>query len=252
MKNDQDGCEFFIGWQAKPPRGIARFVLRLSCALGAGAVILGLAFAAQQQTLARAWYEFGTVREFPGVLLKGQPPVLLCEPPGGAEAGHLAFLLVSPLKHGYPEELAAAWHLKPVTIRGTIIRNEAGGAMLEVVDTRPRDATESANPVPMPLSTTAVKLRGEIVDSKCWLGVMNPGSLKPHRACAINCIRGGIPPALLVDRREILIMTASAGRPINETVLPLIATAVEVSGTLFDYGWLKVLQTDSAGIKPLP
>ena len=40
--------------------------------------------------------------------------------------------------------------------------------------------------------------KGEIVDSKCYLGVMNPGNLKAHRACAINCIQGGVPPVLLV------------------------------------------------------
>ena len=39
---------------------------------------------------------------------------------------------------------------------------------------------------------------GEIVDSKCFLGVMNPGRLTPHRACAIRCISGGVPPVLLV------------------------------------------------------
>ena len=36
-------------------------------------------------------------------------------------------------------------------------------------------------------------LRGEIIDSKCYLGVMNPGRSKPHRDCAVNCLRGGIP-----------------------------------------------------------
>src|SRR5690606_3083584 len=43
-----------------------------------------------------------------------------------------------------------------------------------------------------------VRLVGEIVDSKCFLGVMNPGNLKTHKSCAIRCISGGIPPVLLV------------------------------------------------------
>jgi hypothetical protein len=45
-------------------------------------------------------------------------------------------------------------------------------------------------------------LIGEIVDSKCYLGVMNPGALIPHRACAIRCISGGIPPVLLVRQSD--------------------------------------------------
>lgn len=41
-------------------------------------------------------------------------------------------------------------------------------------------------------------LQGEIVDSKCYLGVMRPGNTKTHRACAVRCIAGGVPPVLLV------------------------------------------------------
>ena len=37
---------------------------------------------------------------------------------------------------------------------------------------------------------------GEILDSKCYLGAMKPGDGLGHRACAILCIRGGIPPML--------------------------------------------------------
>ena len=43
-----------------------------------------------------------------------------------------------------------------------------------------------------------VQLTGEIVDSKCYFGVMNPGGGKVHRDCAARCISGGIPPAFLV------------------------------------------------------
>src|SRR5262249_34230834 len=42
------------------------------------------------------------------------------------------------------------------------------------------------------------QLTGEIVDSKCYFGVMNPGNGKVHRDCAVRCISGGIPPAFLV------------------------------------------------------
>ena len=37
-------------------------------------------------------------------------------------------------------------------------------------------------------------LIGEIVDSKRYLGVMNPGNGKVHRDCAVRCLSGGIPP----------------------------------------------------------
>jgi hypothetical protein len=43
-----------------------------------------------------------------------------------------------------------------------------------------------------------MQLTGEIVDSKCFFGVMNPGAGKVHRDCAARFISGGIPPAFLV------------------------------------------------------
>ena len=55
------------------------------------------------------------------------------------------------------------------------------------------------NPSYQPLG--AVTLTGEIVDSKCFLGVMNPGNLKPHKACAIRCISGGIASHKLSTRK---------------------------------------------------
>lgn len=41
-------------------------------------------------------------------------------------------------------------------------------------------------------------LRGEVMDAKCWLGVMRPGQGKTHRACATLCLIGGIPPLFAV------------------------------------------------------
>ncbi len=37
------------------------------------------------------------------------------------------------------------------------------------------------------------------MDSKCFLGVMKPGSGKAHRACAELCLLGGIPPILVAQ-----------------------------------------------------
>ena len=76
-------------------------------------------------------------------------------------------------------------------------------------------------------------LVGEIVDSKCYLGVMNPGSLTPHRACAIRCISGGIPPVLLVHQTNgtalYFLLTSRHGRPVNKEVLDIVAISRPVA-----------------------
>jgi hypothetical protein len=44
-----------------------------------------------------------------------------------------------------------------------------------------------------------VDLVGEIVDSKCYLGNMNPGNGKVHRDSAVRCLSGGIPPVFATN-----------------------------------------------------
>ena len=68
-----------------------------------------------------------------------------------------------------------------------------------------------------------VELTGEIVDSKCFLGVMVPGSGKTHKDCASLCLRGGIPPALYVQDRaghsSLLLLAGPSGEPIGAQAL---------------------------------
>ncbi len=59
-------------------------------------------------------------------------------------------------------------------------------------------AVGQGDSLPLSESLGEIQLTGEIVDSKCFFGVMNPGAGKVHRDCAARCISGGVPPAFLV------------------------------------------------------
>jgi hypothetical protein len=91
-------------------------------------------------------------------------------------------------------------------------------------------------------------LSGEIVDSKCYLGVMNPGQLTPHRACAVRCISGGIPPVLLVRQNNgpplYFLLVSSDGRMVNRQVLDMVAQPVQISGEVIRQGELMILRAD--------
>jgi hypothetical protein len=91
--------------------------------------------------------------------------------------------------------------------------------------------------------------QGEIVDSKCFLGVMNPGRLEVHRACAIRCIAGGIPPMLFARDEHggeaHLLLVDAAGRPINDRVLADVGVPVTVEGRLERRDDLHYLYVDS-------
>ena len=98
-------------------------------------------------------------------------------------------------------------------------------------------------------------LRGEIVDSKCFLGVMKPGRRKPHRACATRCISGGVPPIFFVEtvagEHDFLLLVDEAGAPVNDRVLDLVAEPLEITGEVRRHGAHLVLAADPASYRRL-
>ena len=89
-------------------------------------------------------------------------------------------------------------------------------------------------------------LAGEIVDSKCYLGVMNPGRGKVHRDCAARCLSGGIPPALLTSTGEIVLLVNHDGKPFAKDALrEFVDEVVVVRGGLIRRGDIKMMQAES-------
>lgn len=98
-------------------------------------------------------------------------------------------------------------------------------------------------------------LVGEIVDSKCFLGVMNPGQLKPHKACAIRCISGGIPPVLLVrdetGTASTFLLVGGDGRPVGAELLDMVAEPLEITGVVRRTGDMLTLAAEPSDYRRL-
>jgi hypothetical protein len=84
---------------------------------------------------------------------------------------------------------------------------------------------------------------------------MNPGQLLPHRACAIRCISGGIPPVLLVRQKDgppiYLLLVSADGGPVNQQVLDMVAEPVQITGEIERQGDLLILRADPATYRKL-
>jgi hypothetical protein len=248
--------EFYIGWEEKAPAGVGSrvrriVVLMLGLSLGLGAV-LSLA----QRTIGLSVFEWGQVKNFSGILRSQPYPHLLVARPGasGDQAAFSSYYLVSPFKFGLDVATANRLDGKAVSLKGTLIYR-GGQTMVEVVSDSIKPAEGpgnglSAAPAGSPVSLGRRTFVGEIVDSKCYLGVMNPGALAPHRACAIRCISGGIPPVLLVRQSNspalYLLLVSREGKPVNKQVLNLVAEPVEISGDVEGRGNLLILRADPA------
>jgi len=246
--------EFYIGWEDKAPPGIGSRVRRAVVFLLTLAVVLGVLLAVGQRAIGVSVFEWGKVKGFSGIL-KSQPyPHLLVARPGvsDGQSAFSSYYLVKPFKFGLDSETADRLDGKAVSLKGTLIYR-GGQTMIEVVadSIKQADAPEiklSITQVASPVSLGEQTLIGEIVDSKCYLGVMNPGALTPHRACAIRCISGGIPPVLLVRHTNgpalYFLLVSRDGKPVNQQVLNLVAEPVEISGEVERQGDWLILRAD--------
>jgi hypothetical protein len=221
--------EFYIGYSGEMPRGIGRRVRLAVTAMAAVGAVSVLVVVAAQMPLPPSRFEFGVMTERTGILKRMPYPTL--------DVGNSRVLLVGRGKWSADRQLSNIDD-GPVTIRGSRIQR-GSREMLEVHDARQMTSSAvNGHPRTRETSTIAkpVTLRGEIVDSKCFLGVMNPGEGAVHRDCARRCVSGGIPPMLVVrDGRvleELIVLLSADGGPIGREIIQAIGEPVEVSGLL--------------------
>ena len=243
--------EFYIGWEAKAAPGIGKAVRVIVIVAILAAMVLAFVLAAVQHTIGVSIFEWGTVKKFSGVL-KVQPyPHLLVPRPGatGAQNSFSTYYLVAPFKFGLDREKLSALDGKMVSLQGTLIYR-GNQTMVEALPDFIKAADQQLPSLPgtETIGLGRQTLVGEIVDSKCFLGVMNPGQLLPHRACAIRCISGGIPPALLVRQQNgaaiYLLLVSADGKPVNQQVLDLVAEPVQITGEVERQGDVLILGAD--------
>jgi hypothetical protein len=228
--------EFFVGYLPVPEttrRRMRRVAFALVGALGAVAALV----AAATGPFDRSLFEFDHVGDYRGTLQAHPVPTLtVVDRDARSPFVVRRLLLVAPGKHG-AAAMAEPFDGTAVTLRGKRIERD-GREMIEVVDgSISRARLPDAPPPATSIEDLGVwTLNGEIVDSKCFLGVMNPGRLEVHRACAIRCISGGIPPLLYTldeaGREAQIVLVSSTGAPVNGDVLGLVARSVSVTGRL--------------------
>lgn len=232
MSDKRPDEPFYIGYLPRAPARLARFVRKavIATALAVVAIAAGLAVALPY--FGNGHFEFGRTRDFAGVMRCGPAPRL--------EAGDADYLLVGAGKLGLAPELCALAG-NEIALRGTLIERD-GIRLIEVADTPPR-ASGGASPEAPAISLGRFTLQGEIVDAKCYFGVMNPGEGQLHRACAVQCLRGGLPAAFVIRDRTgaaaRLLIADPAGRAMNARLLPWAGEAVEAEGEILRQGrWL--------------
>jgi hypothetical protein len=243
--------DFYVGYLPKAPEGLARFVRKVIVALGLLAVTAALVLVVGQMPFANSAFEFGKLRSFEGVAVTRPFPTLLVARPGqvGQQDKYSRYLLVTPGKHG-ADDLVAGFDGKQVRLQGQLIYRE-GGTMLEITPSSIAvlDTAPTIQETTRDLGTVTVT--GEIVDSKCYLGVMNPGQGKVHRDCAARCLSGGIPPIFVTDDgREQFLLVGLDGRALRRDALrEFIAEPIQIQGELLESGSTQLLKVNPGAFR---
>ncbi len=254
---DRDNDEFYVGYRPQAPARTAQYVRRRVVALMLVAALLAVVLVAAQDRFAQAWFEFGNHRSFDGYVSEFPYPTLLVERPHAEDSAvpFSRYLLSVPGKYGAQEALAGL-DGKRVRLSGTLIYRD-DQTMVEVLpdSVQTLEGLRADAPAAETASLGSFRLSGEIVDSKCYLGVMKPGNFKAHRACAIRCISGGIPAVFVARDHEgasmHLLLVGSDDRILNDEILDFVADPIELDGEILRDGGLLVLRTEPSSFRRL-
>lgn len=243
MKPANDDPPFYVGYHARAPRELTRFMRRTVAALGGLALSVALLAAWSLPVPGAGDFEFGRIRRISGTLAGDDSAPRL-------QSDGTEYLLVGRGKHQAPPEICGV-RGSELALSGSLITRE-GRHLLEVSEWQ----TSRLPPDP-PLATGValgrVELMGEIVDSKCYFGVMNPGEGNLHRACAELCLRGGIPAVLVVRDRTgqiaHLLLTDPSGANVSPSLRAWTGAPVRITGQVIREGAWLALRPDIGSLR---
>jgi hypothetical protein len=234
--------DFYVGYLPKAPASLAYFVRKVIVGIGLLIIALAILFVVQQNPFANSVFEYGKPRTFAGQIAVHPYPTLLVARPGDAKMTFSEYLLVAPGKHG-AGDLVSAFDGRQVRLQGQLIYRD-GKTMIEVVP----GSLSAAEPASFPNATRDLGPRtfvGDIVDSKCYLGVMNPGNGKVHRDCAARCLSGGIPPLFITADGNQLVLMGQQGTALpGDALREFIAEPITIQGELLQRGETQFLKID--------
>ncbi len=254
-----DKTPFYIGWQDEMPASTRSFLKTRVTIILVLLLLLVASVVYWQKPFNDHYFEFGQLTEISGTYYAEPYPILVTEATSLAKGRSPNILLVGYGKFGaegiiaeMEEAQGESLNGKNVTMRGSLIYGD-GKTLLEL--TEQADALvelepgTSATALSMQSLSEAV-INGEVIDPKCYFGVMKPGEGKTHKSCAIRCISGGIPPVLKSPSErdagvfEYYLIQDSQGRPVHQKILSMVGERVRLTGQSSEaHGW-KVLYID--------
>lgn len=253
MKDPRKG--FYIGYLPEAPKSIGSKIKWIAFCLLLIISTTSFLMISNEKIFDNSTFEFGEYCTYEGIIMENPYPRILIERPGdtGSLPQYSQYYLTQFGKYN-GADMVSGLDGKKVSLEGALIYRD-DQTMIEIKDhtvmhkhendTREMFDFDEALPTK---SLGTYTLKGEIVDSKCFYGVMNPGNLKVHKACAINCIRGGIPPVFVVKDEKgnvgYYLLQDENGEAVNGKILDKIAEPLEIEGEIIKQGDILIMKAN--------
>ena len=261
MKEQKD---FYIGWQDKMSPKNKGFLQRFVVLLFISLPLLVAVVVLLQRPFNNHQFEFGSLKKITGTYFSSPFPILIADEGILPDSLSRELMLVGYGKFGAKGIMSRIENThgllagKKITLSGTLIYGD-GKSLLELTeeDQAFLEIIESPiRPAPPKSVSREVEMEGEIIDPKCYFGVMKPGEGKIHKSCAIRCISGGIPPVMREatgegNNYEYYILVDQKGQAINKDVLPFVAEQIRLKGTTQRFMNWRILSIDLNDIELL-
>ena len=244
--------EFYVGYFPKAPASYRKTTIRVVVILFLLIPAIAFLLVNNQRGFLSSTYDYANITELSGTLITTPFPALQIAIDDGK--GNDVFQTIPLVAFGklggqrevdrLLQDLDGPPRSVEVSVKGNLIFYD-GKTLLEVKEWG--EWSEGSNTKTDPvLVESQVSLTGEILDAKCFFGVMKPGHGKPHRSCAVRCISGGIPPVIAANDhsggKHYYLLTGPENQSINTDLLPWVAQAVTLKGDVYLYDDWEVLQ----------
>ncbi len=245
--DDSEQEDFFIGWAADVPLSLSQFLKRAVMAISIVAVIIAIALPNLSEELKDSEYTFGNLQEYQGTLHMQPVPRLTI--------GNEDHLLIDFGKFSASRSINKYEELNNVQLDNSLLKIEGtaisynGRNLIELsnqVESIVEHNIPTSNDILEKTELGPISLKGEILDAKCFFGVMNPGDGPVHKFCAALCIQGGI-PAVIFDEAidEYYIIKGQSGNDINNELVPLAGEIVKFSGNSYSINNWRYIEVSS-------
>lgn len=261
-----NNSDFFIGWQPKAPEGYSRQVRKSIIFISLLVIITGVVLSLQQRSFSTARFEYGQLTEVKGIYQQFPVPSIKVTTKSDA-FGRNSFITIPLVGYGkfgavgtiesIEKEKNIRLTNKEVSMKGTLIYSD-GKSLLQIDKNDDPLVTVSSETIigntPSKIELGTVQLTGEILDPKCYFGVMKPGHGKPHRDCAVRCIAGGISPVFYVynekGETDYYLILGPDGKKINNEIKDFVGEPVSLEARAVQYDdWVVLYVNDTKSIR---